>query len=144
MDSHEIEYTSKVLAIIRQNGGTVEYTKLLSMSPLSGGDTKSLLIKLKQDGYISGEFRSSSRVYLTDAGRLFLLKLEAYDKQERDRCANEDAEKRANDAKADADRKKASLHEYLVVVFTAVVSALLTLFVEHFGEIVDFILSLFA
>ena len=66
----------------------------------------------------------------------------AAQEQQRDQEAREHAEKEQERAQAAIDKRESRCHDYLVTAFGAVIGALLTLLIEHFGELIALIKEL--
>ena len=58
-------------------------------------------------------------------------------------CADKAAEERTKVAQAEKDKKQQLRHNLIVSIVSTVLGALITLVIEHFQELVNFILSLF-
>lgn len=57
--------------------------------------------------------------------------------------ASQETQRAKNEAESEVYRKKQLRHDWWVALISAVVGVILTLIIEHFSDIIDFIESLF-
>ena len=98
------------------------------------------LMKIKYIGYENGK----SVIILNHLGVL------AYESEKQRRednakqAAEKAAEQRARAAQIEKDKKQQFRHDIVVSVISTLVGSLVTLFIEHFQEIINAIISLFS
>ena len=132
-----------ILEEIQRAGGSIDYAALLNHINSSPLTTKTLLKTLVSENLISDTLSANSKVSLEPDGLRYLLQLKEDANEQRNRTANEHAQKEADNAKVIKNQKRQFRHDFFVAAFAAVFSSALTLLIEHFNQLVNIIMSFF-
>jgi hypothetical protein len=81
--------------------------------------------------------------FVPSVGEPLIQELEQFQRQKAENDAKRQREKAEDDAQCRADLKQQRRHEWRIAAFSACAGSILTLFIEHFSEILVFFRNLF-
>lgn len=118
----------------------MDYISLLNLMPDAPLTNKNLLVAMRREGLVSGDFTVYSLVRLESEGYLPLLQLRQNAKQQDDDARKKAAEKVQDALQRSMDSKKQWRHEWFVALASAGFGSVVTLCIEHSDELFRFMI----